>query len=451
MTAVATITEIRQLALASEGTRGTLAAAPSRFLSADKDSNLDYTRKVLPDPALRGYAAQFPGFAGMTGAKGMFKSPVRVTNVCEMLKMLLGAPTSVEQASFVVTTGVNDAIDFKEGSGLELHATIAAGTYPMGASSADAGSLCAAIRTAMDGATGATLTYTVTYVASTRKLTITASSSTVTLLFATGTNHTTSAASLLGFTAADTSAALAVTSDGTTAHSVWKHTFTQGQTIQLPSYSFFINRGFTDASGNKVKAYNLGQVEKIKFSGKDDATVDIEASLLAQQEATSAVAWSPSFVESDALLFSGTTVKMAGSAPSVPNVTEWSIDLDAGLKPYRPLSQAAYPQDFLAAGPFKGSGDMTVYFMDEVERQKFLNKTLTSLEFLCEGPVAAGGTAKQTLDISLPAVDYEAYPFGDIGGYLGAKVKYSARGSIVAGAFVPLATVYVISTVPSGF
>jgi hypothetical protein len=451
---VATITEIRQLALASEGgSRGTLAAAASRYLSATKDSNIDFTTKLLADPALRGYNAQFASFAGAQEGKGPFKTPVRTSSICEMMKMLLGSPTaSVEQASFVVTLNVNDTIDWI-GAVTTYAASVAAGTYLAGQTQADAGTLCALLYTAMH-TQDATISG-VSYTRSTGLFTITRTSGIFTLLLASGTNHAKSIGVLLGF-AATLAALVDLTSADTYTTTIqqtppFKYTFVQSQIAQLPSYSFFINRGFTDASGNTVKGYNLGQVAKMKFSGKDDAPVEMEASLMAQLEATSAISWTPNYFESPVLMFNGTTVKVAGAASAVPNVPEWSIDLDPGLKAYRPLSQQQYPFDFLAPGPFKASGDMQVYFMTEAERNKFINDTLTSLEFLCTGALTGGGTVKDTLDISLPNVEYDAYPFGDEGSYLGAKVKYKAVGAFSAGSFVPLVTAYVISRTPPGF
>ena len=195
---VATITEIRQLALASEGSsRGTLAAAAARYLSATKDSNIDFTTKLLPDPALRGYNAAFASFAGAQEGKGPFKSPVRTSSICELMKMLMGAPTaSVEQASFVVTTGVNDTLDFIA-TATQYHATVAGGTYVAGQTQADTGSLCQLLYAAITGAEGSG-TYTVHYTRSTGLFTITKSTGTFSLLLATGTNAAKSIGGLLG-------------------------------------------------------------------------------------------------------------------------------------------------------------------------------------------------------------------------------------------------------------
>lgn len=421
---VATPIEVRQLALAKEVTRGTCPAAPDYFLSVTKDSEIDFTTKLLASPSLYGANATAKSFPGAQGAKGTIKTPARAQNIGEFLNMLFGAAaSSTEQATFTVTTGSNDKINFKEGGGAERTGTIAPGTYLMGTTSATVGTLCKAVKTALEGASGAALTYTVTYSMTTKKMTITASSSTVQILWLTGTNQAISARTLLGWTAADTSAALAVTSDSTTTTPAWKHTFTQGQVIQLPSYAFYLGRGLSK------KQYNLGSMSKLKFSGKDDSPVEMEAEIWAQLEAAYGGSWSPSYTESAALMFSQTTVKVAGAASTTPNVAAWGVELDPGMKEYRPLSLQQYPQDFLAAGPFGASGEMVVYFMSETERDKFIALTTTTLEFLIEGGVVGGASVKYTLDLYFPEVEYEAFPFGDEGGFLGAKVKWRARFS----------------------
>lgn len=100
--------------------------------------------------------------------------------------------------AFVIITGANDKIDFKEsGGGSELTATIAAGTYT-------AAGLAAAIKTAMDAA-GAS-NYTATMSSTTGLWTIASDGIYLSLLWLTGTNAATSVGSSIGFdvTADDT-------------------------------------------------------------------------------------------------------------------------------------------------------------------------------------------------------------------------------------------------------
>lgn len=444
----ATITEVRQVGLAVENTRGTLASSVAKYMSLTKDSNIDFTTKLLPDPALRGYSARFASFAGAQIGKGPFKTPVRASDIVYFMKMLLGVPSaSVEQASFVVSTGINDTLDFIA-TATQYHATVAGGTYLAGQTQADTGSLCQLLYAAITGAEGSG-TYTVHFSRTTGLFTITKSTGTFSLLLSSGTNAAKSIGKLLGFATPLTDQTGADTYSGTVVQNPpFKHSWSQSSIAQLPSYSLFINRGFTDASNNTVKAYNNGCIAKLKISGKDDSPLEGEADLLAQLEATSAISWTPSYVESPVLMFSGSTVKVAGSASAVPNVNEWSVELDPGVVPFRPLSQQQYPYDFLARGPFMAKGDMKVYFMTEAERVKFINDSLTSLEFINTGSIinpTGGAAVLNTLELLLQNVEYEAFPFGDEGGFLGANVKYNAPGAFSAGAFVPVVTAYVIN------
>lgn len=437
MPPVATIIEIRQLALAKELTRGTVPAAPTKFLSLTKDSEIDFISKLQEDPALRGFNARFPSFPGIQEGKGPFKTPVRAKNVGEFFHMALGTPTSVEQASFVVSTGVNDKFEFDIG-GSTLTATVSAGTYVAGQTEADSPSLCKAIYDAIVAAEAVGV-YTVHYSRTTGLFTITRSAGTLNLRFLTGPNTAHTIASLIGFAVSDFTGFLTYT--GTVVQTPpFKHTFVSGTTVQLPSYSFYINRGLS------LKQYALGSMSKLKFTGTQEGPIEMEAEVMAQKEEPYVGSWSPVYSESPVLMFSDLKVKVAGALSTTPNVKNINIELDPGLKPYRPLSQTRTPQDFLAAGPYQAMGDMIIYFMDETERAKFLAVTQTSLEFLAEGSLVGGGTVKNTVDILLPSVEYEAFPFGDEDGFLGAKVKWRARYSEAS---TYLTQAYVINSVPS--
>lgn len=433
---VANPTEIRQWGFAKETVRGTAEAAPTDFISVTKDSEVAHALKLIEDPALRGVNARYPSFAGMLETNGVLKTPFRAQNHGQFLHMLFGTPTSdVEQASFVVTASSNDRIDFNIGAS-NLVATIAAGTYIAGTNQATAASLCKAVYDAIVAAE-AVGTYTVSYSTATGLFTIARSSGTFQMLFLTGPNTARTIAALLGYAVVDKTGSTSYA--GTVVQTPpFKHLFTQAGVIQPPSYTLFASRG----SNVTKKQYNLGSAAKLKFTGIAEGPVELEAAVMAQFEATYGGSWSPTYTESPVLMFNNTTVKFAGSAPSVPNVQSWSLEIGNGMKAYRPLSQQQYPQDYLAAGPFEAMGDMIVYFHDETERAKFLAATQTSLEFLIAGSVVAGGTVKYTLDILLPSVEYEAFAFGDENGFLGAKVKFRARYSTGSAA---LAICYVIN------
>ena len=201
----------------------------------------------------------------------------------DLLKVAMGTVSSAEVASFTVTNGSNDSIDFTEDGGGEVTADLTAGTYVAGASSAVAGSLCALIKTQMEAVNGAS-TYTVTYSPTTKKFTITKSSGVFVIKWATGTNTATSARSVLGFTNADTSSAIAQTSDSTVA-SVWDHTFTL-----LDAITYGLSAGITTqvklADG---KVYDIldGVIDVLKLAFKPNQELWIDAEIEARKTADS--------------------------------------------------------------------------------------------------------------------------------------------------------------------
>ncbi|KKK92758.1 hypothetical protein LCGC14_2699730, partial [marine sediment metagenome] len=130
----------------------------------------------------------------------IFKSPNKTA-----AETAVSVITHAWTRKFVVSAGVNDAIDFKEGGGGELNATLSAATY-------SATDLAIEIDTQLTAAGAGA--YTVSYSLTTFRFTITKSATTIQILWNSGTNSTTNAANLLGFDKiADTSAAIAQSSN----------------------------------------------------------------------------------------------------------------------------------------------------------------------------------------------------------------------------------------------
>lgn len=90
---------LKRLGLQKEATRGTVETTPTVFLSVLSESELGYGLQVLPDDALRGTKAKWPSIAGIKDGEGSIKFLVRAQNIGEFLQMLLGNPTSAQQAA----------------------------------------------------------------------------------------------------------------------------------------------------------------------------------------------------------------------------------------------------------------------------------------------------------------------------------------------------------------
>jgi hypothetical protein len=235
--------QLRAAGLAKEVTLGTLVTPPTEFLPYLAPDSFMPTIELLESTAIRGIPEKlYKAAQGAGDIKGMkLKWDAEPENIGNLLMAVFGTDTVSEYASFAIGSSTCK-IDFKISGGSQLHASIATGTYAMGSSSAIAGSLCAAIKTAMDAAGGGT-TFTVSFNSGTKKLTITPSSGTLQILWLTGTNQANGAYSVLGWTHADTNDASSQTSDSTTAVQAWQHTFTRLAAAALPSYSWWFDKG----------------------------------------------------------------------------------------------------------------------------------------------------------------------------------------------------------------
>jgi hypothetical protein len=417
--------EAKRWGLKKEGTRLTAETTATKWLSVDPGSEISHRLELLEDKGLRGIKAAYPSHSGVKVTDGKVTAPVRTSNFGEFLQMLLGNPSSAEQSVVTVEAGVNDKIDLAEDGGAAVAATLTAGSYPVGASSATAGTFCKLVKDQLEAANGAD-TYTVAYDTATRKFTITKSAGVFVLQWNTGTNKATSARALLGFNDADTASAIAATSDVAVANRVHKHTYLLPSGVQPPTYTFFIDRSLG------VKKYNGVAVKKMMIKGNADGFVQHDTELLGLDEATGDIG-SPVYTdEATPLTFQHVAVKLGGAA--MTNVKEWSLSLDSGLFAKRnPGSQVAV--DVLAPARMKIEGSLTVYFEDETERAKFIANTTNYLQFLIQGDTLAG-TTKEAVDINLYKIAYKAFPYGDLDGLLGAQATFEAVYSVTDGKLV---------------
>jgi len=200
---------------------GTVATAPARFRRFIPPFNFSTDIALLIGKGVQGIADMAikvaQGAAQLKGGK--MKYELDPDEVGDDLMAAFGVDTLAETASFtvvahtpfVVSSGVgqNDMIDFIIGTGSELHATVAAGSY-------DAYNLAKAIKIALDAA-GTPTTFTVAFDPVAKKFTITPSGAqTLTLLWKTGVNGSdnlgTAISALIGWGHTDTPAATPQTS-----------------------------------------------------------------------------------------------------------------------------------------------------------------------------------------------------------------------------------------------
>jgi hypothetical protein len=173
--------------------------------------------------------------------------------------------------NFIITTGSNDKMNFKEtGGGPERTGTIAAGTYT-------ATTLAAAIKTALEGATGATGVYTVTYSTLTGKWTIATSLAFLSLLTNTGTNVATSVWSSIGFSvAADQTGALTYTGASVAIHTEESIVIDLSTTDAVDSFAFLFNPMTTQ--GNKFSQSAVLKLQANATNSWASPSVDVTLS-----------------------------------------------------------------------------------------------------------------------------------------------------------------------------
>ncbi len=430
--------KLRTLGLAKESSPGTLESTISTFLAFDAPESIFPSITLLehkgiaagPDMVIK--ASQGP--AKIDGAK--FKLKVEPQNIGEILMATFGTDTCTEVATFTVSAA-NQSIDFKEDGGSEVHASIATGSYGMGTTSGTAGTLCKAIKTALEAA-GTLGAYTVTYSYSTKKVTITKASGTIQLLWHSGTNHATAAYTLLGWTDADTGAALAETSDSTTAQAAFQHVFTELASEQLPTYTMFIDKGLQ-------KSYYTGaMMNKFVLDAKKDDFVNVEADfnmLKYDSDGTQTATYSTL----NPFTFPQAVVTIGGSANY--DCSEVKIEINNNVKTDHVVGNTVWPTKIWSEG--KGVTISANMFLESTnaEYAKFIAGTDSSFSMAITGDTITG-TTKYSLSFNVPSINYSAAPLQIQTGIM--SIPFAAVGKLNSG-ISATATATLINTVSSSY
>jgi len=199
------------------------------------------------------------------------------------------------------------------------------------------------------------------------------------------------------------------------ATAAYKHTWNNPTTIQIPTFTLFMDRSLS------VKKYNGCGVKKIALTQPVDGALTIDAEVLGLAEAAGSIGV-PTFTESGILTHKDCTVKIAGSTDN--NVKSWVLNIDNGMLLKRSMNQSQAPQDIITPGRMVVDGTFLIYFENETERDKFVANTTTTLQFLIEGAIIAS-TFKYTVDVNVYDVRYTAFPWGAEEGLLAAAVTWT--------------------------
>jgi len=415
---------LRTCGLAKESVLGTLQTPPTTFLRFIPPESfypkvsplISKAVGTVPDVNIK----QTLGVGEVMGMK--IPLELEPENIGQVLQACFGSDTAAESASFVIQTGVNDKINFKESGGSQLTGTIAAGTYIMGTTSATASTLCKAVKTAMDGAAGAIHTYTVTYSYTTKKVTIAASTGTVQILWSTGTNAATSARTILGFTAADTSDSASVTSNSTTTVPPFTHTFVRQAATQLPTYSWWFDK-------NPLYPQFVGcMLDKMDIDIKAKDIVKIDSDWTGLSYDATGITQTPSYSGARPFTFNMATVNVDGSP--VLDYDNIKFGIKNMVKADHALSGSIFPAKIYSEGmDLDISADL--FFEDSTQYNKFLAGTTAHLNVVLTSADDISGAAtgtKYSLTIDVPQWVYQSANLVIPSGVL--KIPFAGKGML---------------------
>lgn len=200
------------------------------------------------------------------------------------------------------------------------------------------------------------------------------------------------------------------------APSVFRHIFTPSTGPLNPTHTAFFDRS------THQKKYAGITCSQMTINTPVDNRVAVSADVIGIKE-EDGVVLSPSdagnlndlnFFEVDAKLAGVSNIDVRGS----------SVVLANSLSEKRGLSLSRDPSDLLA-GMLLASGTVSLYFVDDVERDKFVESDPTKLRLLIVGEVLED-VQKATLDIELDGVRYNAGPIGDQDGQLVHDFSFEA-------------------------
>ena len=401
MTVNSYIGRFGRLGVGKEVTPGTLQPTLTNFLPFIPPESIFVAHAPLESKSIMGVAdgivKMSPGPLTVNGAK--FKIYAEPENIGELLMGAFGVDTVAEVASFIVSAGVNDKIDFTENGGAAVAATLPAGTYAMGASSAVTGSLCALIKSQMQAV--GTGTYTVTYSFTTKKLTITQSTGVFVIEWLTGTHNATSAAALLGFSKTDTASAIAATSDSAAGTAPFSHTFTRLQSAVLPTYTLWLDKqagatpNFTGAMANKLS---------FEVKAKEYLTADADFNALQYTSDSSQTAIFSAlkpFTFNEAVITAGGVISTAYDTVKV--------EIDNAVKADHVVGSSRYPQRIYSEG-FTVKLSLDFFLNDLVEYAAFLAGTASSLTVQLNSAAMVSGAVPYSLTFTVPKMMYTAAP-----------------------------------------
>ena len=380
------------------------------------------------------------GAGEIKGAK--IKVEMNPETIGHMLMAAFGADVVTETASFTVTLNSNDRIDFTVDAGGAVSCQIAAGTYAMGTASSQAGTLCQLIKAGMEAAS-AGRTFTVTYSATTKKMTIAVDAAHVFVMqFLSGTNNAKTICALIGFTKADTASALTATSNSTTLAPVQTHTFKRVDALALPTYTYWFKKA------DKYPYFSGCMLSKliIEAKAKEYITADAEfVGLKYEGYDAGGGSVSPAYSTRVPYTFANAQVKIDTVASL--DYDSIKIELDNAVAADHVLQQSIWAGRIYSTD-FRATIAANLIFSDDTQYQKFLNDQTAKIELIFSHPDKINGVTPYGCSFTVPLAKYLGAPLtlpeGKIIVPFSAVAKYSDSDSanIIATMNTDVATAY---------
>ena len=391
-----------QAGLKKEITAGTLATPPDRYRRFQLPFNFSTDIALLIGKGVQGLAdevlrtAQGPG--QLKGGK--LKYELDLNEVGDDLMAMFGTDTVTEVASFTISTGANDTLDFDIGAG-QLSCTIAPGTYKAGQTQADTGTLCQLIYAAIHAAE-AVGTYTVAFTRSATggTFTITRSAGTFDILTKTGTNTAKSIGPTIGFpVSADETASLTYT--GATVSAVYSHAFSRIQSATPPTYSWWQKNGLDYPQ-------HLGcMLSKLELSAKAKEFVEMDTEWLGLSYDANGTTKTASFSALNPCKFNMCAFTIGG-APSA-NYDDVKLTFNNSVAVEHSVSATIWGTKIYSKG-FKTDVNLSLMIEDLTEWAKFIAGTSSSLSLAITSPDLIKAGFPYSLTISIPHLAYGAAP-----------------------------------------
>ncbi len=222
----------------------------------------------------------------------------------------------------------------------------------------------------------------------------------------------------------------------------YTHTFTRIANAQLPSYSWWVDKG------QKFPQFTGCMVNKLDLTAKAGAYIELDSDWTGLKYDDTGTSKSPSYSALSPLKWNQMVVTVDGSGSL--NYDNVKISFDNMVEAVPGLNSSIYPAKIYSKG-FAVSVSMDFFVEDAVQYAKFLAGTSASLNFVITSTQdiagATGGT-KHTITIDIPTAKYTAAPYPIVQGIL--KVNFAAK-AIYTVASTKTASIAVKNSISTSF